>query len=144
MYLCHGVAIYMFINQSLRLQCGFLLFSPRPFATGQLEVEKITSCISLCIEVNKQLFVLRFCLVNSMKDSVVKFRLGFKANFNTSPGRAISSSALGYCYMQLEISNNNCVSYPCKHCLFYRKQEKLMGIDCSHFLSCYLRTASLS
>lgn len=60
----------------------------------------------------------------------MKFILGFKANFNSSPGRVISSSALGYS----EASNNYCISYPCKHSLFNRKQEKLMGIDCSSFL----------
>lgn len=74
---------------------------------------------------------------------MVKFRLGFKANFNTSPSRVISSSALGYISMQLEVSNNYYVSYPCKHSLFYRKQEKLMGIDCSYFLHYYPRAASL-
>lgn len=61
----------------------------------------------------------------------MKFRLGFKANFHSSPCRVISSSALGYIYMQVEVSNNYYISYVCKHTIFYSEQEKLMNTDCS-------------
>lgn len=62
-----------------------------------------------------------------MEDSVVKFRLVFKANFNSSPGRIISSSALGYIYMQLEVSNNYCIFIHVNIVFFLQKTREADG-----------------